>query len=153
MTTPGDNPYEQYGQQPGHPQDWPQQSQQPYQPGAPYPGVPQGAGPATPPPPQPQGEGFFGVLFDLNFTRFVTPRFAKTLYLLWLVLVGVVTFTGVVNAFSSITVAPVSALLGLLGALAGGGISLLLGRVGLELAIALVRTSDDIAAMRRNSGA
>ncbi|MFC3995748.1 DUF4282 domain-containing protein [Nocardiopsis sediminis] len=151
MTTPGDNPYEQYGQQPGY-QQQPYQ-QQPQGGGAPYQGGT--SGPATPPPgtAQPQGQGFFGALFDLNFTRFVTVQFARTLFLIWLVLVGVVTFTGVVGAFASIVVTPVSSLLSVLGALAAGGISVLLGRVGLELAIAVARTSDDIAALRRNSGA
>ncbi|GAA4948404.1 hypothetical protein GCM10023224_35440 [Streptomonospora halophila] len=181
MNPPGENPYEpgrpdyggQYGQpgpdtpgpsgaggypgpQPGQPgtppspgasgpqQGWQQPPQQPY-------GGPGGPAPAAPPPAA-DGAGFFAALFDLRFRSFVTTRIIHVLFVLWLVLIAIVTLSGVVSSFGLMGFSPLTGLLTLLGSLVGGAVAALLTRVGLEVLIVLFRISEDLTAIRSRNG-
>ncbi|MFD0803469.1 DUF4282 domain-containing protein, partial [Streptomonospora algeriensis] len=105
-----------------------------------------GAGPAAPPPAA--GPGFFAALFDFQFRSFVTTQIIKVLFVLWLVLIGIFTLSGVASSFGVMGFSPLTGLLTLLGSLVGGAVAVLLTRVGLEVLIVLFRISEDLAAIR-----
>ncbi|MEE6272886.1 DUF4282 domain-containing protein [Georgenia wangjunii] len=135
-----------YGQTPG-----------PYQPPQPPPGPP--AGP--PPPgggygaapwnaPSPQGapgaseKGFFGALFDLSFKSFVTLSFAKVIYVIAIVVVGVLwLFATIVGFLDSPGAGLAALLLGWIPAL----VYIVLIRVSLEFAVAMVRTAQNTSVL------
>ncbi|ASU84658.1 DUF4282 domain-containing protein [Nocardiopsis gilva YIM 90087] len=151
MNAPGEYPYDpsqQYGYQ---------QQPPPGGPGTPPPGGPYGPGTPPPPPgapgqPMPTEKGFFGSLFDFSFREFVTSKIIKLLYILWLVLIGIFTLSGVITSFGFMAIEPVSGFLGLLGTILGGAIAVLITRVGLELLIVVFRISEDLSAIRKRGG-
>ncbi|KIH97410.1 hypothetical protein LP52_19350 [Streptomonospora alba] len=149
----GQPPQSGYPGQPGvsgPQQGWQQPPQPPYGgAGGPGGGAP-GPGPAAPPPAA--GPGFFAALFDFQFRGFVTTQLITVLFILWLVLIGIFTLSGVVSSFSLMAVSPLTGLLTLLGALVGGAVGVLLTRVGLEVLIVLFRISEDLTAIRSRNG-
>lgn len=85
--------------------------------------------------------GFFGSLFDISFTEFVTTRIIKFLYILFMVVIGIGTIAGIVMAFISsigfgfltlLVLAPIGFLL-----------YLILARVWLELIIIIFRIAEN----------
>ncbi|GAB3693236.1 DUF4282 domain-containing protein [Corynebacterium nasicanis] len=89
-------------------------------------------------------ENFFAALLDLSFSQFITVKFAKYLYLLAIILhVLVVLF---VAAGTSVRE---GSFLVFLGTLIGGSLLALLSligvRLGLELAVAIIRTAQNTA--------
>ena len=97
-------------------------------------------------------EGFFKALFDLNFSQFITVKFAKYIYIL----------TIAFHAFAVLVAAGVS------GALSDDGgfvrfifalivwsvvavFSLIVVRVGLELAVSIIRTAQNSSHLVENS--
>ncbi|MBB6171042.1 hypothetical protein HNR23_001102 [Nocardiopsis mwathae] len=150
MNAPGEYPYD-----PSQPYGYHQPP--PGGPGTPPPGGPYG--PGTPPPPPggavpqaPVPKGFFGSLFDLSFRDFVTSKIIKLLYILWLVMIGLFTLSGIITAFTIMAIEPVSGFLTLVGAVLGGAIAVLITRVGLELLIVVFRISEDLSAIRQRGG-
>ncbi|MSX02691.1 MAG: DUF4282 domain-containing protein [Actinobacteria bacterium] len=94
--------------------------------------------------------GFFSSLFDFSFSRLVTTRVVKWLYMLLIVVVGIGWVTAIV---SSIIAGSIS---GVLIAVIGGAIAALLtviyGRIVLELVLAIFRileTNREIAYLQR----
>lgn len=126
----------QYGPPPGSPPD-------PYG-GSPYGGSPYGQ-PYPPAPPGygggPTHKGFFGALFDINFTTFVTPMVVKVLYILFMVAFALGYIVAVIVGFTQSAGEGIAILI--FGAIAVF-IYLILIRVTLEFYLAVVRMSEDI---------
>ncbi|HYJ26237.1 MAG TPA: DUF4282 domain-containing protein, partial [Nocardioides sp.] len=103
-------------------------------------GGPYGGG--GPPAGQPSGKGFFGALFDMSFTTFVTPMIIKVVYIIGLIAIGLGTLFFAVSGFFGdnpgvgIVTLIVSPLLGLL--------YLCFFRMMCEFYVAITRMSEDI---------
>lgn len=121
----------QYGPPPGSPQG--PYGGSPY--GQPYPPTPPGYGGG------PARKGFFGALFDINFTTFVTPMVVKVLYILFMVALGLGYIVLVIAGFTQSAGEGIAFLI--FGAIAVL-IYLILIRVTLEFYLAVVRMSEDI---------
>jgi len=117
-----------------------------------------GPGAATPPPyaaqPQPvyggypaggQEPGFFAKLFDFSFENFITPTIIKALFIIYIVVVALISLAMVIVAFTQ------SALVGILTLIVGvpifGFIYILVGRVWLELVIIFFRIHENTEAL------
>ena len=98
-----------------------------------------------------QGKGFFGTLFDLSFSEFITTKLIKILYILLLVLVAI----GFVIAFFGSLVTMFSrggflqGLLGVVLAPVGALIYVILARMWMELVIVLFRIAENTTEMVR----
>ncbi|MEO3934796.1 DUF4282 domain-containing protein [Micrococcaceae bacterium Sec7.4] len=94
---------------------------------------------------------FLKNLFDLSFTRFVSPSIAKIVYILIMIALGVMYLVLVIAAFSSR-----NAVLGVLVLLVIGPlfviIYLALARIGLESLVAGIRTAENTAELVRLQG-
>lgn len=135
------------GQQPGYPAGAGQPQPGQY-PAGQYPqqgggfGAPPGGYPPAPPsqPSAPKGPGFLQNLFDLTFTRFVTPTIIKVVYLLVIAVVVIWYLGAIIGGFAS--GAPgmgiVALLLGWIPAL----LAIAISRMQLEYIVALIRTSE-----------
>jgi hypothetical protein len=95
-------------------------------------------------------KGFFGALFDVSFTSFVTTRIIKVIYVITLVLIGLTALVFVVAAFDDSVGAGIFVLV-----IAAPLLSLLYviyARVLLELVIAIFRimehTGEQVALLR-----
>jgi len=90
-------------------------------------------------------------LFDLSFTRFVSPAIAKIVYILIMIALGLLYLGFVITAFASRNAA-----LGLLVLLVIGPlfviIYLALARIGLESLVAGIRTAENTAELIRLQG-
>lgn len=106
-----------------------------------------GVGPTQGSPGQPnaqntpaQGGEFFGSLFDFGFKNFITLKFATAIYIVAIVLIGIGYLVGVIVGFGVGAGAGVAALIfGWIPAL----VYVLLVRVGLEFAVATIRTAQN----------
>ena len=137
----GDQPTAPYGQTPSSP---PSGSYG----GSSYPGGGSdggGGGPyggGGPPVGQPSTKGFFGALFDMSFTTFVTPMIIKVVYIIGLIAIGLGTLFFAVSGFFGdnpgvgIVTLIVSPLVGLL--------YLCFFRMMCEFYVAITRMSEDI---------
>ena len=102
-------------------------------------GGPYGGGP---PVGQPSTKGFFGALFDMSFTTFVTPMIIKVVYIIGLIAIGLGTLFFAVSGFFGdnpgvgIVTLIVSPLVGLL--------YLCFFRMMCEFYVAITRMSEDI---------
>jgi hypothetical protein len=123
---------------------------------------------SAPPPSGPAG--FLRALFDLSFRELVTPRIIRVLYVLWLAITALILLLIAIQIFDGDEVARVT-FDGRIarvddGGNAGGGIlfllvgcpllfllSAILGRVQLELVMALFRVAENTSAMREAMGA
>jgi hypothetical protein len=89
-------------------------------------------------------------LFDLSFTKFISPSIAKIVYVLIMVVIGLTYLIAVIASFR------VNAVIGLLVLIIVGPIVallyLVLARVGLESLIAAIRTAENTAELVRLSG-
>jgi hypothetical protein len=91
---------------------------------------------------QPSGKGFFGALFDMSFTTFVTPMIIKVVYIIGLIAIGLGTLFFAVSGFFGdnpgvgIVTLIVSPLVGLL--------YLCFFRMMCEFYVAITRMSEDI---------
>jgi len=95
-------------------------------------------------------DGFFSTLFDLSFTRLLTTRVVKGLYILLIVVVGIGLVVAIVSSIiaGSITGVLVSVIGGTLGAL----LTIIYGRIVLEVLLAIFRileTNREIAYLQR----
>jgi hypothetical protein len=90
-------------------------------------------------------KGFFGSLFDLSFSSFVTTKIIKLLYALQII--GAVVLLVVGLAAGALKISDDSAIAGvgmMVAAPFGAILMLVLGRVYLELTIVLFRIAEDI---------
>ncbi|MBG6084754.1 DUF4282 domain-containing protein [Zhihengliuella flava] len=141
-----------YGQQPqgGPAPQQPQGQPGPY--GQPPQGPPPGSQPHQQPSPggphgvtSPDAKGFFGALFDLSFTSFVTISFAKLIYVMIMVVLVMSWIFFIIAGFATDVWAGFAVLLlGWVPIL----LYLILARVTLEFYIAMVRTSQNTAATK-----
>ena len=87
--------------------------------------------------------GFFGALFDLSFSRFITPMIIKLVYVLMMIVIAIVYLFYAVVFFQADT-----ASLGVLWLLVIGPIAsvlwLAIARMTLEFYLAVVRVSEDV---------
>ncbi len=123
----------------------------------PYPAVPGSTdndSAATPRPRRRRSEGgFFSALFDLNFEQFVSVKYAKFIYTLLLVLIGLaLIFLWLVPAITAfregILVGFAVLLLGWIPVAVVGLFQLIVVRILLEFVIATVRTSENTEKLR-----
>lgn len=95
-------------------------------------------------------DGFFSTLFDLSFTRLLTTRVIKWLYILLIIVVGIGLVVTIVSSIiaGSITGVLISVVVGTLGAL----LTIIYGRIVLEVLLAIFRileTNREIAYLQR----
>ena len=89
-----------------------------------------------------EDKGFFECLMDFSFRHFLTPKYAKLLYALHLLLGLIVAIWQVFNGFQ---VSQSQGLIVLLLAVIGYFLWILYVRVALEFLVAIFRTSENIA--------
>ena len=147
MTQPGDSPHNPYGDQPTAPYGQAPAGGSYGQPpsggsygGGSYGGGSYGGGPMAG---SPSPKGFFGALFDLSFTTFVTPMIIKVVYIIGLIGIGLGTLFFAVSGFLGgdspglgIVTLVLSPLVGLL--------YLCFFRMCCEFYLAITRMSEDI---------
>lgn len=113
-----------------------------------YSGYPRGGDPRygaqengwTAPSTRAQSKGFFNALFDFSFTNFVTLSFAKFIYVIALIVIGIIWVVAVLAGFGQgIGEGLLALILGSLVAL----FYVVLVRVGLEFSVAMVRTAQN----------
>jgi hypothetical protein len=98
-----------------------------------------------------EAKGFFGTLFDLSFSEFITTKLIKVLYILLLILVAI----GFVIAFFSSLVTMFSrggflaGLLGIVLAPIGALIYVILARMWMELIIVIFRIAENTTELVR----
>ena len=115
--------------------------------------------PTTPPGPEslptylPEGDAdspldpsFFRALFDVSFTKYITPSVVKVVYVLAIALVAVF---AVVSTITGFTQGAMPGLLALGFAVIGGTFSLVFFRMTLEFYLATIRTSQTLLQMQR----
>lgn len=95
-------------------------------------------------------DGFFSTLFDLSFTRLLTTRVVKLLYILLIIVVGIGLAVTIVSSIiaGSITGVLIAVIGGTLGAL----LTIIYGRIVLEVLLAIFRileTNREIAYLQR----
>lgn len=85
-------------------------------------------------------KGFFGALFDLSFSEFITTRLIKILYVLLLVVIGIAYLVAIIGGFAD------SFLQGLLVIIIGAFVAVIyviMARVWMELIIVLFRIAEN----------
>lgn len=128
----------------------------------PDPGVSDPGGPPLPPPLTPAAVfadrldegGFFGALFDVTFTKFVTRRLAGPVYVVGLAVIALSVVYGIITSLAT-AVATGSAwgvllfLFGLLLTVVAGMLAVLLLRVAIEVFVAIVAIAENTRPRRR----
>lgn len=92
-------------------------------------------------------DGFFAALFDFSFTRYVTPSVVKVLYILLMIVIGLVVLLAIIGflaAMAQDASAIVLALIGIPLVLLGAVAWLAVYRVGLEVAVSIIRTAQSV---------
>ncbi|MFC7725921.1 DUF4282 domain-containing protein [Nocardioides sp. GCM10028917] len=103
-------------------------------------GGPYGGG--GPPVGQPSTKGFFGALFDMSFTTFVTPMIIKVVYIIGLIAIGLGTLFFAVSGFFGDN--PGVGIVTLIVSPLGGLLYLCFFRMMCEFYVAITRMSEDI---------
>lgn len=137
MSTPPPDPYQSPGEYPAGGQYSHQPQQPPPPPQQPAPEPSSGA-------PKRETDAFFSSLFDFSFTKYVTLNFAKIIYILAMALLVLGYLFTIISAFA------VSTGLGIVTLLLGWipvFIYLVFIRVGLEFAVAMIRTARNTSIM------
>ena len=99
-----------------------------------------------------EAKGFFAALFDLSFQSFITIKFARFIYLFFIIVFTLMWFVGLISSISAIFAGDGGWLVFLAFLLFGWiplVIYLVLVRLSLEFMIALVRTSQNTAGTRQ----
>lgn len=92
-------------------------------------------------------DGFFSALFDFSFTRYVTPSVVKVLYTLLMIVVGLFVLLAIIGFLVAMTQDSSGILLALIGiplVLLGAVAWLAFYRVGLEVAVSIIRTAQSV---------
>lgn len=92
--------------------------------------------------PAPQGPNFFSMLFDLSFSRFITPKIIKLVYILGIVMTGLVVLMVFIASFATNDAAIILGFL--IASLIGGFVNIVFLRVILEFMLATIRMSEDV---------
>ena len=87
-----------------------------------------------------EDKGFFGTLFDLSFSEFITIKVIKVIYILLLVLIGIGYLIGIITGFVRGFGAGLLAMI--LGALVAF-LYILGARIGMETIIVLFRIAEN----------
>ena len=95
-------------------------------------------------------KGFFGALFDVSFTSFVTTKIIKVIYIITLVLIGLGALAFTIAAFSQSAAGGLFVLL--IAAPLGALLYVIYARVLLEIVMAIFRimehTGEQVALLR-----
>ena len=101
-------------------------------------------------------DSFFAALFDFSFSQYITLKFARVIYLISAVLIGLCWVFGLLMTLAAFGNGFVSGLLALLGFLIVGTlaalVSLISARVTLEFMVSAIKTAQntsEIAAAQR----
>ena len=92
-------------------------------------------------------DGFFSALFDFSFTRYVTPSVVKVLYVLLMIVVGLFVLLAIIGFLAAMAQDSSGVLLALIGiplVLLGAVAWLAFYRVGLEVAVSIIRTAQSV---------
>lgn len=91
-------------------------------------------------------DSFFKSLFDFSFTKYVTPSVVKVIYALLFVLVALISIVGLFLILASLTQdgGIFVFIVGLPVIIVGAVVTLAFYRVGLEVAVSLIRTSQSV---------
>ena len=91
-------------------------------------------------------DSFFKSLFDFSFTKYVTPSVVKVIYALLFVLVALMSIVGLFLILASLTQdgGIFVFIVGLPVIIVGAVVTLAFYRVGLEVAVSLIRTSQSV---------
>lgn len=92
-------------------------------------------------------DGFFAALFDFNFNRYVTPSVVKVLYILLMIVVGLVVLLAIIGLLAAMAQDASAIILALIGiplVLLGAAAWLAVYRVGLEVAVSIIRTAQSV---------
>ena len=91
-----------------------------------------------------EDKGFFGALFDLSFSEFVTIRFIRILYIIFLFLIAIGFIFGLIGGFVSMFSDSFwSGLWKIIVAPIGTVISLVLTRIWLEILVVVFRIAEN----------
>lgn len=92
-----------------------------------------------------QKDSFFGALFDFSFTKYATPSVVKAIYILAMISIGLLVFIGLIaSVIAMFSDGAAFALLLIPLILLGGLFYVAMIRVGLEVSIAMIRTSQSV---------
>lgn len=94
-----------------------------------------------------ENDGFFSALFDFSFTRYATPSVVKVLYILLMIVVGLFVLLAIIGflaAMAQDASAIVLVLIGIPLVLLGAVAWLAFYRVGLEVAVSIIRTAQSV---------
>ncbi|HNQ98491.1 MAG TPA: DUF4282 domain-containing protein [Trueperaceae bacterium] len=94
-------------------------------------------------------QSFFSKLFDMSFSQYVTPSIIRIVFVLSIVLSGIVAI-GIFTTASS-TFGAGGAILGLVLAVLGFILYIVLARMGLEVVIALFRIAENTRVIADNA--
>ena len=89
-----------------------------------------------------------GQLFDLSFTRYITPSIVKAVYVLIMV---VIVLGWIAYTFAAFVRSPGAGLLFLLGGALVGLLYLVVARITLELYLAVIRIAEDVRELKERS--
>lgn len=92
-------------------------------------------------------DGFFAALFDFSFNRYVTPSVVKVLYTLLMIVVGLFVLLAIIGFLVAMAQDASAILLALIGiplVLLGAVAWLAFYRVGLEVAVSIIRTAQSV---------
>ncbi len=96
-----------------------------------------------------EAKGFFAGLFDFSFQSFVTLKFAKLIYIIMMVVIGLWALFGwLIGSIVLMTQEPLVGLLGLLLGWIPMLLVLILARITLEFYVAMARTAQNTAGTR-----
>ena len=91
-----------------------------------------------------EDKGFFGALFDLSFSEFVTIKFIRILYIIFLILIAIGLISGIIGGFISMfTDSFWSGLWKIIVAPIGAIISVVLTRIWLEVLAVVFRIAEN----------
>lgn len=102
-----------------------------------------------------ESAGFFKALFDLSFHNFITVKFAKLIYLIWIlgialsIVIAAISVLGLYISEDSGGIGFIMALVVLVVGSIAGLIQLILVRLGIEIAVSLIRTAENTSHLRR----
>lgn len=96
-----------------------------------------------------EAKGFFAGLFDLSFQSFVTIKFAKFIYLIVMIAIGLWALFGwIISAIVMMTQEPIAGVLWLLLGWIPVLLGLIFARITLEFYVAMARTAQNTGAAR-----
>ena len=102
-------------------------------------------GPPAPGGGDPTSTGFFSGLFDLSFTKFITIKFVRVIYILAIIAASLSVLVTLIIGFS---VGPLFGILGLILGVVAGILWLTFLRISLEFFVVVFRIGDNVTAIR-----